>query len=133
MKKAFTLAELLIVIVIVTTLIGGGAIIGHQTAEAARGRAARLNLQAIYAAEKEWCNHYGTYTGLANLVNNNYITTPNDPDQINWTYTTPIVVGGMPPNDCGAFTAAATRRRGSNNGETVTIDEGGVFGGTFTP
>lgn len=140
-KSAFTLIELLMVVVILATLAGLSLLYGARPIESGKARAARAVLQVIYAAEREYCIHHlpnGSYGDLGTrgapgpLVTNGYMDDPNDPDQRDWDYTTTGIVPGG-PNDCGTFTAEATRRTGPNNGEFISIDQDGTFAGDFDP
>ena len=133
-KNAYTLIEVLIVVVIVSILAGLSVIYGTKPLEAAKAKAARAMLQTIYAAEKEYCIHSGSYTTLGTsstsgtLLGERYIDNPNDPDQRDWNYTTPAPGASTGPNDCGTFTVNARRRgSGHNAGQTISIDQDGFY------
>ena len=116
--------EVLIVVVIISILAGLSIVYGTKPLEAAKAKAAKAMLQTIYAAEKEYCIHNDTYADLSALIAERYLDDPNDPDQRDWSYSTPSVGGASPPNDCGTFTAEASRQgTGHNFGETITIDQ----------
>ena len=92
-------------------------------------------LQVIYAAEREHCIHHDAFAEVGfrgtpgPLVINEYISDPNDPDQVDWNYTSPVL-GPAGVNTCGPLLIRATRSAGSNAGESIDIDENGVIDNT---
>ncbi len=132
-KNGFTLLELIITVIIVAILAGISIPYGTRSFEAAKAKGARIVLQAVNSSEREYCLHNGQYADLNTLVNEGYLENPNDPDQRDWTYSTTFIPSSG-PNDCGSFSAEALRNgSGHNAGETISIDQNGVFGGNFTP
>ncbi|MBI4437045.1 MAG: prepilin-type N-terminal cleavage/methylation domain-containing protein [Candidatus Omnitrophica bacterium] len=141
-RRAFTLVELIIVAVLVVILAAAAIPYGAKTLETGKWREARATLQAIYAAEGEFCLHNDRYAELGppsvppTLLSERYLKDPNDPDQKSWLYTLIVTPPAFVPpgGDCGTFEVTATRQgTGRNVGETVTIDQEGVLGGTFDP
>lgn len=127
-EYAYTLMEILIVLIIISILAGMAVIYTNRPLEMMKGKAARAVLQAIYAAEREYCIKRGSFADLPTLINEGYADNPNDPDQRDWTYRIEGV-GGESINDCGTFTAEAERRTAS--GGTITINQDGDYADNF--
>ena len=126
--------EVLIVVTIITVLAALTVVYGTKSLEATKAKTARAMLQVIYAAEKEYCIHGGTYTTLGafgtsgTLLGERYLDDPNDPDQKDWTYTTPAPGASTGPNNCGTFLVIATRQgSGHNGGGTIRIDQDNTY------
>ena len=126
--------ELLIVMVIITVLATLAVTYGTKSLEATKAKTARAMLQVIYAAEKEYCIHSGSYTTLGafvtpgTLLGERYLDNPNDPDQRDWNYTTPAPGASTGPNNCGTFLVIATRRgTGHNGGNDIRIDQDNTY------
>jgi type IV pilus assembly protein PilE len=128
MKKGFTLLELLIVVIVISVL-ASFAVPQYLTAvERAKGAKAQNALGLISQAEKMYRAENDVYinfaAGAADGTLGDYIElTEVDNDQ-DWTYT---VTG----SSATAFTATATRAAGANSGDTITLVQDGVWGGTF--
>lgn len=131
MRKGFTLVELIIVVIVVGILATIAIPQYLRATERAKGGKGISALGLIASAEKQRRAELDTYVSCTNatLVNNlgTYVemdSIANDPD---WDYAV-VAVGGT------SFTATATRAAGgSNAGETITLTDAGVRGGTFTP
>jgi len=136
-ETGYTLIELVIVFVIIGVMAGLAVIYGNRPLEVAHGRSARAVLQAIHAAEREFCIHNNVFTDLGDeltpgtLIGDAYLDDPDFDQQI-WDFDA-TAVPDPNPNACGTFTATATRVSGVNVGEDITLDETGQFGGSWDP
>jgi len=141
--RSFSLLELVIVIVIVGILATLGIYPYISSRERALGDEARVNLQLIAAAERVWKMESATnaYTACSCLCAGNAVTCCNELaagcniflrlslNTQNWTYTVTGVAG---TGAAAVFTATATRTGGTQVGNTITLTEADVPGGTFT-
>ncbi|MCF7874251.1 MAG: prepilin-type N-terminal cleavage/methylation domain-containing protein [Candidatus Omnitrophica bacterium] len=130
MRKGFTLIEL-IVVVIVIAILASFAVPQYITSiERAKKAKAENALGIIAQAEKMYRAENDTYvnfaSGAADATLGSYVELDEVDNDTDWNYQ---VTGATTT----AFTATATRSGGSNNGETVTVDQSGNWGGDFTP
>ena len=125
----------LIVVTIIIAIIAAVATPAYiKSMERTRGGIARASLVSIAKAEKMYsAENNGRYLaqtdaqlagGLLNqYVEMNDIGFPADQD---WVYSVTTAVN--------TFTATATKDVGvPNAGETITLTDAGIWGGTFTP
>jgi type IV pilus assembly protein PilE len=130
MRKGFTLIEL-IVVVIVIAILASFAVPQYITSiERAKKAKAENALGIIAQAEKMYRAENDTYvnfaSGAADSTLGSYVELDEVDNDTDWNYQ---VTGATTT----AFLATATRSGGSNNGETVTVDQSGNWGGDFTP
>lgn len=132
MKKGFTLVELIIVVIIIGILATIAVPQYMKAVERARAGKARSALTQIAKAEKmygaEWNGIYlaVAVNGMLGSQLNNYVEMNEiggDPD---WAYSATIAAN--------MFTGTAVKKAGlPNAGETITLNELGVWGGNFVP
>ena len=128
-KRGFTLNELLIAVVIVSITAGLAIPMYMRTVEKVKGDEARGTLRLLRAAEKVYYFDWQSqYENLATLASGGYLQNPNANDQRAFDY----VVAADNVASPRRFTATATRRNGCNSGETITLDDSGTQGGTWT-
>ena len=140
-KRAFTLLEVLVVVIIVGILASLGIINYTPVKERALEKEARSNLQLISAAEKIRRMESNDNTYVACQCNDS-VDCNNTTNGCNyllklslvkneWDYTVTTASSGGATNN--TFTATATRKRGVNQNETITLNQSDTWGGTFTP
>ncbi|MFA5118065.1 MAG: prepilin-type N-terminal cleavage/methylation domain-containing protein [Candidatus Omnitrophota bacterium] len=130
MKRGFTLIELIIVIIIIGVLATLAVPQYLKSTERAKGAKARHALGIIAQAEKMYRAENDTYINVAadaaDATLGAYTELAEMDNDVDWQY----VVSG---SGTAAFLITATRSDGNNATETITIDQAGVWGGTFTP
>jgi len=136
MRKGFTLIELIVVVIVIGILATIAVPQYMRATERAKGGKARHALGVLASAEKMYRADRDTYmpatagalnssTGLGAYVEMADIDTDSTSSTGDWAIATTGAVSG--------FTATATRRRGPNSSETITLNHNGSWGGTFTP
>jgi prepilin-type N-terminal cleavage/methylation domain-containing protein len=134
MRKGFTLVELIVVVIIIGILATIAVPQYMKAVERSRGGKARSALTQIAKAEKMYsAENNGLYLAQTDALLaagglNDYVemTDIGAPADVDWQYDTTTGVG--------TFTATATKDVGlPNAGETLTLDQAGTWGGTFTP
>lgn len=130
MKSSFTLLELLIVVIVIAVLASLATPQYIKAVERAKAGKAKHALALIAKAEKMYRGENDVYT---NINDGNFFTTLGDwvelPEidaDIDWDYQ----VSGATTT---SFSVTATRVDGPNQTETITLDQNGVWGGTFRP
>lgn len=131
--KGFTLIELVLVVMVIAILVSISIPTYFQTVERARAREARSTLESIFAAQRSYSAERRAFINLpvGTAAADNVIwqavgmENPNTNANASFTYST----AGAP----GAFTATASRTTGPNTGETITVTNGGVWGGDWAP
>jgi len=98
--------------------------------ERVKGKGARSILKVMRAAEKSYSSESRIFTDLAINVDSDWasigLENPNNNTNKVFSYSLTTTALGT------GFTATATRIGGSNNGETITLTENGVWGGDWT-
>lgn len=130
MKKSFTLLELLIVIIIIGVLTVVALPQYFKGLERAKAGKAKRHLKLLAQAEKLYHADNSTYLDFTKgeivAKFSDWIElsqVQRDPD---WDY---FAAGST----ADSFTVTAQRLSGPNAGETITINQNGVWGGTFSP
>lgn len=132
--KGMTLNEVMMVVIILAVTASLAIPLYMRTAERARRDEAVAVLRMLRAAERVYYlddappQEYAPLTVLpppGPLVSEGYLQNPNGDPNRAWDYD-------IVPNADPGFDATATRRSGCNAGETLTIDEAGAEGGTWT-
>jgi type IV pilus assembly protein PilE len=130
MRKGFTLIELIVVVIIIAILASFAVPQYITSIERAKKAKAENALGIIAQAEKMYRAENDTYvnfaSGAADATLGSYVELDEVDNDTDWNYQ---VTGATTT----AFLATATRSGGSNNGETVTVDQSGNWGGDFTP
>jgi len=133
-KTGFTMLELIVVTIIIAIIAAVATPAYIKSMERTRGGIARASLVSIAKAEKMYsAENNGRYLaqtdaqlagGLLNqYVEMNDIGFPADQD---WVYSVTTAVN--------TFTATATKDVGvPNAGETITLTDAGIWGGTYNP
>ena len=129
-KKSFTLLELLIVVVVISVLATLATPQYIKAVERAKGGKARHSLGLISQAEKMYRAKNDIYTdindGNFNVALGDWVELPELDVDSDWDYT---VTGAS----VTGFSITATRRAGPNQGETIILNQQGVWGGDFAP
>ncbi|MFO8053235.1 MAG: prepilin-type N-terminal cleavage/methylation domain-containing protein [Candidatus Omnitrophota bacterium] len=136
MRKGFTLLELLIVVIVVAILASFAVPQYLSAVERAKGGKARHNLSIIMQAEKMCRAANDSYVAIDDTPDNNpcggegnlgtFVEMTDIGADNDWTYASSNV-------GTNAITLTATRNGGPNNGETITLDQDGTWGGNFSP
>jgi prepilin-type N-terminal cleavage/methylation domain-containing protein len=136
LRRGFTLIELVTVLIVVGILTTLALPMFVKTMETTRAQEAVVALRQIRAAERIYrmqenfyyphhTDHPAPETVIA-TINHDLRTLLDTRTNRNWNYS-------VDANTSDTFTAAATRTSGRNSGETITIDQGGDMGGTWSP
>ena len=131
LRRGVTLIELVTVLIIVGTLATLALPMFVKTMETTRAQEAVAALRQIRAAEKIYRTeenfYYPRNATVANIGTiNNFLRISLD-KRANRNWDCAIRAAG------NSFTATVTRTRGRNSGETITIDQDGDIGGTWSP
>ena len=130
-KQGFTLVELIVVVIVIGILATVAVPQYLKATERAKLGKARNAMALIAQGEKLYRADMDTYINTALDANNavlgpyvELVDVDADPD---WSYQ----VGGA---SATAFTVTATRTGGSNNGESITLNQAGTWNmAGFTP
>lgn len=129
MRKGFTLIELLIVVIVVGVLASFALPQYSNAIERAKAGKARHSLGLIAEAEKMCRANTDAYVGFgaggANAALGDYIELAEVDADTDWDYD---VTGPTPTT----FPAVATRTAGPKVGQTITLNESGVWGGSWS-
>ncbi|MBU3934262.1 MAG: prepilin-type N-terminal cleavage/methylation domain-containing protein [Candidatus Omnitrophica bacterium] len=136
MKSAFTLIELVTTLIIIAILAALALPRFNKASEATKAKEAVAALQQIRTGERiyrtgqefyypHYVYHPAPESGIdtINTVLKIYL---DKRAERNWDIS-------IDTNTLNTFTAIATRTRGRNSGETITIDQEGTQGGTWSP
>ena len=131
LKSAFTLIELLIAIMIVGILATISVPRYMKTMETARARDALASLEQIRHGEIAYREEENTYWPAggneSNVVTiNSQLRVFLDPLERDWDYSVAAPAANQ-------FTATARRKSGVNQNETITLNQDGTEGGTWSP
>ncbi|MCF7893300.1 MAG: prepilin-type N-terminal cleavage/methylation domain-containing protein [Candidatus Omnitrophica bacterium] len=129
MRKGFTLIEL-IVVVIVVAILASFAVPQYITSiERAKKAKAENALSIIAQAEKMYRAENDTYIDVADgtfdATLGSFVELDEIDNDTDWDYA---VTGATTT----AFTATATRKSGSQSGNTVILDQFGNWSGSFS-
>lgn len=129
LKKAFTLIELIVTVVIIGILAGLALPQFTKTFETTKAKEAVAALQQIRTGERSYRIEENTYwpsgAGDNAAINTQLSLSLDTRADRNWDYSIIAVAN--------TFTATAQRTSGRNAGETITIDENGNLGGSWSP
>ena len=132
-RKGLTLNELMIVVLIVSVTAGLAIPSYLKSTEKVKGDGALGALRLLRAAEKVYYfdngSQYKNLDGAPDpLVTEGYVQDPNGDLGRAFNYSVVSNNAATPPQ----FLGTATRRSGCNNGETITLNDLGSTGGTWT-
>lgn len=128
-NKGFTLMEMVLTVIIIAVLVSIAVPSYISTVERARAREARATLDSMRAAEYMYSAERRAFIQLDVGSDAPWeacgLENPNNNARSSFSYS--LTLGG------GGFTGTATRLDGPNVLETITMDQGGNEGGTWSP
>lgn len=136
LRRGLTLTEVVTVLIIVGILSTLALPMFVKTMETTRAQEVEAALKQIRTAEKIYRTqenfyypHYTVHPAAETVIatiNQDLRTFLDTRPNRNWDYS-------LDSDASDTFTATATRTSGGNSGETMTIDEDGDMGGTWSP
>lgn len=128
-----TLIELTVVLIVIGILATLAMPLFTKTIESTKGKEVNVALDQIWAGERIYRTEQGHFFPKSSATEgsiatiNTFLRTELDGSaDRNWNFS---IFSGTD----ATFTGTGTRIGGPNNGETVTVDQAGNKGGTFSP